>query len=268
MVSDNSGYRNIEEDDMKKHKDLQFLIVIPISNVINEFASFGRKKSSSFVFGSAAHTALYPKDSKEYCNFHKTTKHSNDECHAVKKASSCSSSTRVDVSSSSATCQQNSRNLPSGLGRPCCFCGADNWHPNYPCKGKGHSTGSSSNPLFLPCLPVASSDNGTSISAVSSATPTAGSSDVSFGRKTDAAGPAVSVSDSSDDMDIDVAKVLTVIEAAQACKYIIHHIFSKAPSNTIMLYVLIIIEHIKTWAMIDAGSSFRVRLLRSVRHLV
>ncbi|EIE84259.1 hypothetical protein RO3G_08969 [Rhizopus delemar RA 99-880] len=75
-----------------------------------------------------------------------------------------------------------------------------------------------SNPLFLPCLPVASSDNGTSISAVSSATPTAGSSDVSFGRKTDAAGPAVSVSDSSDDMDIDVAKVLTVIEAAQACK--------------------------------------------------
>ncbi|KAG1638750.1 hypothetical protein G6F44_008524 [Rhizopus delemar] len=73
-----------------------------------------------------------------------------------------------------------------------------------------------SNPLFLPCLPVASSDNGTSISAVSSATPTAGSSDVSFGRKTDAAGPAVSVSDSSDDMDIDVAKVLTVIEAAQA----------------------------------------------------
>lgn len=122
--------------------------------------------------------------------------------------------------------------------------------------------------MFLPCLPVASSDNGTSISAVSSATPTAGSSDVSFGRKTDAAGPAVSVSDSSDDMDIDVAKVLTVIEAAQACKYIIHHIFSKAPSNTIMLYVLIIIEHIKTWVMIDAGSSFRVRLLRSVRHLV
>lgn len=97
-----------------------------ILNMINDFASFDRKESFGFVFGSAAHTALYPKDSKKYCNFHKTTNHSDDECHAVKKASSSSGSTRVDISSSSTTCQWNSRNLPSGLGRPCRFCDADN----------------------------------------------------------------------------------------------------------------------------------------------
>ena len=128
-------------------------------------------------------------------------------------------------------------------------------HPSYPCKGKGRSTGSSvddsafagSSHMFCemsrsPALSsVASSDNGTPVSVGSSANPTAGSSDVSFYRKTDAAGPVVPVSNSSDDMGTDVVEASTATEVAQTCKYIIHHIFSKAPSNTIMLYVPIII---------------------------
>jgi len=130
-------------------------------------------------------------------------------------------------------------------------------HPSYPCKGKGRSTGSSvddsafagSSHMFREMSrtsasslsSIASSDNGTPVSVGSSANPTAGSSDVSFYRKTDAAGPVVPVSNSSDDMGTDVVEASTVTEVAQTCKYIIHHIFSKAPSNTIMLYVPIII---------------------------
>ncbi|KAG1446159.1 hypothetical protein G6F55_011659 [Rhizopus delemar] len=214
------------------------------SSMVNDSTS-GRKKTSAFVSGSAARGTPCPRVSKKCCNLHKANNHSNDECHAVKKASSCSSSTRVDVSSSSATCQRNSRNLPSGLGRPCHFCGADNCHPNYPFE-----------PLASSLSSLISSGNDTSVSVGYSATSTAGSSNASSGRKTDAAGPVVPVPDSSDDMDIDVAEVLTVAEAAQACKYITHHIFSKAPSNTNTLYVPIIIEHIKTWAMTDTDSSF------------
>ena len=145
-------------------------------------------------------------------------------------------------------------------------------HPSYSCKGKGRSTGSSvddsafagSSHMFREMSrtsasslsSVASSDNGTPVSVGSSANPTAGSSDVSFYRKTDAAGPVAPVSNSSDDMGTDVVEASTVTEVAQTCKCIIHHIFSKVPSNTIMLYVPIIIEHIKTWAMIDTDSSF------------
>ncbi|EIE85946.1 hypothetical protein RO3G_10656 [Rhizopus delemar RA 99-880] len=174
------------------------------SSMVNDSTS-GRKKTSAFVSGSAARGTPCPRVSKKCCNLHKANNHSNDECHAVKKASSCSSSTRVDVSSSSATCQRNSRNLPSGLGRPCHFCGADNCHPNYPFE-----------PLASSLSSLISSGNDTSVSVGYSATSTAGSSNASSGRKTDAAGPVVPVPDSSDDMDIDVAKVLTVIEAAQA----------------------------------------------------
>ncbi|KAG1020171.1 hypothetical protein G6F43_014331 [Rhizopus delemar] len=46
-------------------------------------------------------------------------------------------------SSGSAASQWNPRNQPSGLGRPCRSCGADNWRPGHRCKGKGRSTGSS-----------------------------------------------------------------------------------------------------------------------------
>jgi hypothetical protein len=42
----------------------------------------------------------------------------------------------------------------------------------------------------------------------------------------------------------------------QVYKYITYHIFSKTPLNAYTLYVPIIIEHIKTWAMIDTGSFF------------
>ncbi|KAG1046480.1 hypothetical protein G6F43_011036 [Rhizopus delemar] len=174
------------------------------SSMVNDSTS-GRKKTSAFVSGSAARGTPCPMVSKKCCNFHKANNHSNDECHAVKKASSCSSSTRVDVSSSSATCQRNSRNLPSGLGRPCHFCGAGNWHRSYPFE-----------PLASSLSSLISSGNDTSVSVGYFATSTAGSSNASSGRKTDAAGPVVPVPDSSDDMDIDVAKVLTVIEAAQA----------------------------------------------------
>ncbi|KAG1255689.1 hypothetical protein G6F68_010150 [Rhizopus microsporus] len=217
--------------------------------MINDFASFDRKESFGFVFGSAAHTALYPKDSKKYCNFHKTTNHSDDECHAVKKASSSSGSTRVDISSSSTTCQWNSRNLPSGRSTGSSV-------DDSAFAGSSHMFREMSRTSASSLSSVASSDNGTPVSIGSSANPTAGSSDVSFDCKTDAAGPVVPVSNSSDDMGTDVVEASTVTEVAQTCKYIIHHIFSKVPSNTIMLYVPIIIEHIKTWAMIDTDSSF------------
>ncbi|KAG1128295.1 hypothetical protein G6F38_013626 [Rhizopus arrhizus] len=108
-------------------------------------SSSGRKKSSAFVSGSAVRSAPYPQASRKYCRFHKTTTHSNDECRAMKKASSSSpssGSTQDDVSSGSAASQWNPRNQPSGLGRPCRSCGADNWRPGHRCKGKGRSTGS------------------------------------------------------------------------------------------------------------------------------
>src|SRR6478609_8439987 len=241
-------------------------------SMVNDSSFSGRKRSSAFVSGSAVRSAPYPKVSRKYCRFHKTDSHSNDECRAMKKASSSSpsGSTQVDVSSGSAASQWNPRNQPSGLGRPCRSCGADNWRPGHRCKGKGRSTGSlagdsaGSSHMFRAMSrspasslsSVASSGNDVSVSVGSSATATSSSSDASSGRKTDAAGPVVPVPDSSDYMDIDVAEALTVAEAPQACKYITHHIFSKAPSNTNTLYVPIIIEHIKTWAMIDTGSSF------------
>ncbi|KAG1040992.1 hypothetical protein G6F43_012194 [Rhizopus delemar] len=224
-------------------------------SMVNDSSSSGRKKPSAFVSGSAVRFAPYPKTSMKYCSFHKTTNHSNDECRAMKKPSSPS------PSSGSAASQWNPRNQPSGLGRPCRSWGADNWYPGHRYKGKSRSTGSSADDSDLagpshlfrgmsrsPASSVTSSDNDASVSVGSSATPTASSSDASSGRMTDAAGP---VPNSSDDIDIDVAEALTVAKAAQACKYITHHIFSKAPSNTNTLYVPIIVEHIKTWAMID-----------------
>ncbi|KAG1044098.1 hypothetical protein G6F43_011505 [Rhizopus delemar] len=222
-------------------------------SMVNDSSSSGWKKSSAFVSGSATRVIPYPRVSKKYCSFHKTTNHSNHECRAMKKPSSSSPSSgsaQVDVSSGSAASQWNPRNQPSGLGRPCRSCGADNWRPGHRCKGKGRSTGSSLSSV------APSSGNDASVSVGSSATPTASSSNASSGRKTDAAGPVVPVPDSSDDMDIDVAEALAVAEAAQACKYITHYIFSKAPSNINTLYAPIIIEHIKTWAMIDTSSSF------------
>ncbi|KAG1022007.1 hypothetical protein G6F43_014261 [Rhizopus delemar] len=63
---------------------------------------------------------------------------------------------------------------------------------------------------------VASYGNDGSVSVGSSSTPTPSSSDAPSGRKTDAAGPVVSLPDPSDDMEIDVAEALTVAEAAQA----------------------------------------------------
>ncbi|KAG1018222.1 hypothetical protein G6F63_014806 [Rhizopus arrhizus] len=113
--------------------------------MVNDSSSSGRKRSSAFVSGSAVRSAPYPKVSRKYCRFHKTDNHSNDECRAMKKASSSSpssGSTQVDVSSGSAASQWNPRNQPSGLGRPCRSCGADNWRPGHRCKGKGRSTGS------------------------------------------------------------------------------------------------------------------------------
>ncbi|KAG1486461.1 hypothetical protein G6F54_013270 [Rhizopus delemar] len=203
--------------------------------MVNDSSSSGRKKSSAFVSGSAVRAAPYPKASRKYCSFHKTTTHSNDECRAMKKPSSpspSSGSTQVDISSGSAASQWNPRNQPSGLERPCRSCGADNWRPGHRCKGKGRSTGSSADDSDLAgpshlfrgmsrspassLSSVASSGNDVSASVGSSATPTTSSSDASSGRKTDAAGPVVSVPDSSDDMDIDVAEALTVAEAAQA----------------------------------------------------
>ncbi|KAG1243595.1 hypothetical protein G6F63_015573 [Rhizopus arrhizus] len=58
----------------------------------NNPSSSGQKKSSAFVSGSVLRSAPYPKASRKHCSFHKTTNHSNDECRAMKKASSSSPS--------------------------------------------------------------------------------------------------------------------------------------------------------------------------------
>ncbi|KAG0884101.1 hypothetical protein G6F34_013387 [Rhizopus arrhizus] len=185
-------------------------------SMVNDSSFSVRKRSSAFVSGSAVRSAPYPKASRKYCSFHKTTNHSNDECRAMKKASSSSpssGSTQVDVSSGSAASQWNPRNQPSGLGRPCRSCGADNWRPGHRCKGKGRSTAMSRSPASSLSSVTSSGNN---VSVGSSATAASSSSDASSGRKTDAAGPVVPVPDSSDDMDIDVTEALTVAEAAQA----------------------------------------------------
>ncbi|KAG1002543.1 hypothetical protein G6F27_011867 [Rhizopus arrhizus] len=202
-------------------------------SMVNDFSSSGRKKPSAFVSGFALRSAPYPKVSRKYCSFHKTTNHSNDECRAMKKASPSSpslGSTQVDVSSGSAASQWNPRNQPSGLGRPCRSCGADNWRPGHRCKGKGRSTSSladdsaESSHMFraMSRSPASSlsavTSSGNDVSVGPSVTAASSSSDASSGRKTDAAGPVVPVPDSSDDMDIDVTEALTVAEAAQACK--------------------------------------------------
>ncbi|KAG1135062.1 hypothetical protein G6F37_014056 [Rhizopus arrhizus] len=83
--------------------------------MVNDSSSSGRKRSSAF------RASPYPKVPRKYCSFHKTNNHSNDECRAMKKASSSSpssGSTQDDVSSGSAASQWNPRNQPSGLGRP------------------------------------------------------------------------------------------------------------------------------------------------------
>ncbi|EIE88739.1 hypothetical protein RO3G_13450 [Rhizopus delemar RA 99-880] len=183
-------------------------------SMVNDSSSSGRKKSSAFVSGSAVRAAPYPKASRKYCSFHKTTTHSNDECRAMKKSSSLSpssGSTQVDVSSGSAASQWNPRNQPSGKGRSTGSSADDSdlAGPSHLFRGMSRSPASS-------LSSVASSGNDVSASVGSSATPTTSSSDASSGRKTDAAGPVASVPDSSDDMDIDVAEALTVAEAAQA----------------------------------------------------
>ncbi|KAG0972933.1 hypothetical protein G6F28_013795 [Rhizopus arrhizus] len=174
----------------------------------NNPSSSGQKKSSAFVSGSVLRSAPYPKASRKHCSFHKTTNHSNDECRAMKKASSSSPSsgfTQVDVSSGSAASQWNPRNQPSCLGRPCRSCGADNWRPGHRCKGKGRSTvfladysvGSSRMFRTMSRSPASSlssvASSGNDVSVSSSATAASSSADAFSGRKTDAAGPVVPV---------------------------------------------------------------------------
>ncbi|ORE01633.1 hypothetical protein BCV72DRAFT_236027, partial [Rhizopus microsporus var. microsporus] len=72
------------------------------------------------------------------------------------------------------------------------------------------------------------------------------------------ASASLSVSLPAKHMQIDQASAdaVAMAEAAQACKYIMHPTFSIAPRDTNTIYVPIVVENIKTWAMIDTGATF------------
>ncbi|CEG77015.1 hypothetical protein RMATCC62417_11832 [Rhizopus microsporus] len=72
------------------------------------------------------------------------------------------------------------------------------------------------------------------------------------------ASASLSVSLPAKHMQIDQASAdaIAMAEVAQTCKYITRPIFSIAPRGTNTVYVPIVVEHIKTWAMIDTGTVF------------
>jgi hypothetical protein len=72
----------------------------------------------------------------------------------------------------------------------------------------------------------------------------------------DASSVSVSLPEEHMEADQNNADAIAMAEAAQACNYITHPTYSIAPRDTNTSYVPIVVERIKTWAMIDIGATF------------
>ena len=232
----------------------------------NDLSTLRRPKSSSDDAskkrpGASPRTSPYPKPGKKFCSFHNTSSHSNSECRALKKDKAASAANNVGGTSESRWNPANSKaRLPSGTGRPCRSCGSP-WRI-------GHRCQQTSEPVDVPQAAframsisptldasTSSSSDGTPVNASS---PSGNSSADATVASPSGSSSSLAVSLPTEHMEIDQnqANAVSMAEAAQACKYLIHPTYSIAPRDTNTIYVPIIVERIKTWAMIDTGATF------------
>ncbi|GAA5806142.1 hypothetical protein HPULCUR_011672, partial [Helicostylum pulchrum] len=174
----------------------------------------------------------------KYCSYHRVDTHNTENCRAAAGANG-------EPSSSSSSYVNR---------RTCRHCGAAGWTPAHMC----NTAIRGNNP---PPPPPPQDDThrrlaGMTLSEdeLSNTTP---SSTVSVDANISVPPvPVVPLPDiTTSDMDVDVA--LEIAEQAQLCKF--HEIYSVPPDNrTNMLVLPVIIENIKTYAILDTGSTFSI----------
>ena len=193
----------------------------------------------------------------KYCTFHKSSAHNTSDCRAAAAAASGNGPThRVRVNH-----------------RKCYICHAVGWTPNHRCNTAQRSTpisdpqgkefgGMSMEVDSTHDVKVDNATNTTSSSSFesSSSSASASSSAVLTTQAELAAAYNAGVADATADigqMQISDDPDAMIALQAQQCKY--HNIYSVPPANkSNMIIVPIVIENIKTYAILDTGATFSI----------
>jgi hypothetical protein len=169
--------------------------------------------------------------SQKYCSYHRVDTHNTENCRAAAAAGSSSPTS-------------------SNKEKECRRCGALGFFPGHRCNTAVRSTPLPQNQDDTPhrFAGMTLSEGGS---------PNTTSSPVSV--DTNISSSSVSVASPSDitTSDMDVDNILDISTQAQQCKY--HEIYSIPPENkSNMLTLPVIIENIKTYAILDTGSTFSI----------
>ena len=203
--------------------------------------------SSTPRVGTSASVSSHRRVRREkFCTFHNVHTHDTANCRAAKEATGSTPKGQVTTPTADVAAPTTAQ---------CFKCGVDGWTRGHRCNTavrRIHSAEQQDDtPHRFAGMTLAENDTPSSVS--SGTTIPTSVDDASSSSAADTASPNFTSSDMDVDISLDTATMLS--QQAQACKF--HEVFSIPPSNkSNMIIIPVVIENIKTYAMLDTGSTF------------